>query len=343
MFYLSHLTACPVKEHGFGERDTLVRQPERAPSPLVLPSPDTRTLLQNTVPALYKEYGIETADSDEAEIPLPSSVPVAPGHSAAGLALEAVERLAGLDESIRRSGQYLIYAHDTPEPSFYLTPALLLKKRAGLRQVQPLAISGCGSVSFACAVEMLMCMSAEGDPPGARSIVVVSDQLAPPMPRFWQDHYPYGDAAAACICSPEHGTWEIHDLIIEEWPYLAYQPYAWNEQEIRLHEQLLLERSCTALQRFKDKHSRSFSAIRYALVQHISQAFLHTLSSRLEGISVYKRSYAPACNLLGSDCLISLHELEMRGMILPGETVLLIMAGPLSRVSLMLLRRTEVE
>lgn len=339
MQYLSHISPSRLDASRLG--NSSVHIPQHCEGlPVATPADEAANPLSYTLFALYEEFAVEATRA--AEIQVPAHIPLACNQTASELALAAVEQLIHQCEHLSRSGKYLIYAHETPEPSFYLTPALMLKKCLSLSQIQPVAISHCGSVSLACAVELLACLNDGASPAGeGDSVIVVSDQLAPPMPRFVPDCYPFGDAAVACVSSPSRGTWEVAGLLIEEWPYLTKHPYSWDNENWQVHNETLIQRSLALLERYKQEQPQPFAAIRYAIVQHISEAFVNTLTRTLAGVPVYNRSFAAACNLLGSDCLISMHELEQQVKFLPGDTVLLVMAGPLSRVSLMLLRRTD--
>ncbi len=302
---------------------------------------DSQPSLHHALPMLYDEFAIARAYPGEYSSQIPAGVPIARNQTAAELALEAVEVFVQSDDRRSQYGGYLIYAHDTPEPSFYLTPSLMMKKRLGLKRIQPIAVSDCGSTAFSCAVELLACLGTDATSATADSIIVVSDQLAPPMPRLWHNLYPFGDAAIACIGSPSHGTWEVVDQVIEEWPCLTKQPYTWSEEENSKHHQLLIEHSCATLERYRRTSFMQSDKIRYGIIQQISASFEQAVSLTISDIPIYSRRYASACNLLGSDCLYTLHELEQERAIQPEEEVLLVMAGPLTRVSLMLLRRTD--
>ncbi len=300
--------------------------------------------LQYPLHALHAEYAVPSEAAFSKSCPerlLDTAVPVSIGRSASALALEAAQQLLSREDELRHRCQYLIYGHDTVEPSFYLTPGLFIKKKLGLKQTLPFALSHCGSTVFPAALDMLGALAADRGTEPRPSLVVIGDQCTDPMPRVWFDQYPKGDAAAACACSHTAGEWEVVAVRSEEWPLPTNHPYVWSEREQREQERFLIERSRAMTASFLHEHSSRRKQIRHAIVQRLSPGFTQSLSEVWgDDIGIYRRAYAPDCNLLGSDCLYTLRELERAQITAPGECVVLLTAGPLSRAGVLLLQRT---
>ncbi len=297
---------------------------------------------------------------------------------AAKQALHAIEGMWNQHvspSSMTDACKYLIYGHETLEANFYFTPAIYLKKKLKQKRIQPFSIHAKGSLVLYEAIQMceaLFSSSSDTSLPSLPSqlasisssescaaMFVVSDIIQPPMRRLWLDHYPKGDAATACYISPTHGDWKILHMFADEWPLEHHNPYIWSASLHASHQQMLLERSqqllTTALQQYGTPCSYSCDetinkavtvtpftpSSRYVIMQHMDATFQHTLKATVEqhGGRVFTRESLAECNLLGSDTLYSLQQLEQQVAISVGDVVFLVLAGPIADVAILVLQK----
>lgn len=332
-WYLSHITPYPFYEE----------QPDLLLSggvPQVTRFPPEEPLL-----ALYEQYGMSQQEHTFLKhVPWELKarlVPVSRAESAAHMGTEALRALLDRAPKAREKCRYLVYGHETTEPNFYLTPCLYVKKTLKLKRLLPFALSRCGSCTLPGALELVKTLhpSAPGQA-AAESLFVTADRLCPPHPRYWFDADPKGDAAAACLVSTVGGDWAVVDAVADGWPLASDDPYRWSEADYRRHERRLLAGCRQAVSVLLRRNAADAGRIVLAVPQTLSSTFRRYVEKLLP-YPVYRRTYAAGCNLLGSDCLLSLKEAEDGHLFQPGDCVLLLQAGPLSHLGLLLLRKTN--
>lgn len=95
------------------------------------------------------------------------------------------------------------------------------------------------------------------------------------------------------------------------------------------------------LDQFLQANQIALDQLALIVPQQLSNAFLTAVEQNVGGRRIYRRARHRCCNLLTSDCLVSLAEAVEREQVKPGDIVLLIPAGPLSSLGFVLLKREE--
>ncbi|UFJ42423.1 hypothetical protein LOK74_08030 [Brevibacillus humidisoli] len=299
--------------------------------------------LHSALHALYHEYGLLLANrlmESDANLYRSEQIPVVVGETTAvDLAVQCVEATLAGQQQMRTA--YLLYAHETTVPSLTLTPVLKVKKLTRRKESISFSVSHQGSASFATAINLLSQFYAQSDQAeAAPSIIVAADQISPPQPRLFFTSYPKGDAAVSCLVQPEAGDWRVIAIQSHTWASPHGNPYDWGRREFLATEQVLLHALESMLDRFLGANGTSLDQIDLIVPQHLSDSFFSGVQRLVSGCSaVYRRTNASRCNLLTSDCLISLAEAVVEDRIKRGEYVLLIQAGPISSLGLVLLQR----
>ncbi|MBO8162744.1 MAG: hypothetical protein H0Z34_03365 [Brevibacillus sp.] len=303
---------------------------------------DTASLSQPLF-ALYEEYALPyddwctrlTGDGRYAA----EGIPTAEAVGAADLAIDSVQKL--LAENRLKAGRYLIYAHETIEASLTLTPVLKVKKMCALKETIPFSVSQAGSSSFAAALLLLDCLHATASDDSIQpSLIVTADRLSPPQPRTFFTQYPKGDAAASCLVLAEPDAWEVLACELSTRAMPQGDPYRWKWADFRAAEQAMLDQLPSSIPQFLLNNQFSLADIALVVPQQHSDAFLAHVRAVLKSEALlYRRKTWSRCNLLGSDCLVSLAEAVSNKRIHRHDLVLLIQAGPLASLGFILLRR----
>ncbi|MBM7589636.1 hypothetical protein [Brevibacillus fulvus] len=306
--------------------------------------------LQHPLYALYEEYGLPLDGS-----PLPSAkesewgdtkLPVSFTPGGAELALAAVRQLLATCNPTRPTVKYLLYGHETLEPSITLTPTQKIKKILKLKHTLPFSVCGQGSITVASALRMLHVLEQTDGQAGERlpSLLVTTDQVCPPQPRAFFQQFPKGDSAAACLVAPDEGEWTILDCQFHHWALHHPNPYHWTINDYHQHEATFYKQLTALLPDFLSKNDIGFRDLEWLVPQHLSERFFQETACLAQGACrLYRRELLPECNLLNSDCLISLHELDTGKQVSRGSFVLLVPAGPLASLGFVLLQKNKKE
>ncbi|MDR0267467.1 hypothetical protein [Paenibacillus sp.] len=295
--------------------------------------------------ALHREYKIDQADLGHQADPslLQCQLPVSPDQTMSDLATTAVGQLLFNSEYQAKKSHFLFFCHETTEANLTLTPTLKVKKLCQLKGTTPFSIShtgSCGPIQSLNLIPMLKATLPADEP--MQAIMVVADQLCPPHPRSFYHLYPKGDASAACLLHESEGDWQVVDHWLESWPLPLDNPYLWDEMVFSIFETEFYRRYPLRLAEFIDRNQIQMEQISFVIPQQISERFVSVTENLFSRKApVYRRSYAPQSNLLGSDCFFSLHEASQEGRFCPGDLVLLIQAGPLASLGFLLLQRTN--
>ncbi|WP_341279711.1 hypothetical protein [Paenibacillus sp. FSL H8-0537] len=285
----------------------------------------------NCLFALYEEYDmLDQGLPQRSSLTEPTLISI---QAASDLGLAAALKLSNKEPDLFPQSSLLIYCHETVEPSLYLTPAIKLKKELKMKRTLPFAVSQQGSAAFIGALQTTQILWSDAPPTAQQTAVIITaDQLAPPQMRSSLDVYPKGDCSVACLVSstPREGAYFIESMDIAS--------FVLNKEATG--KDLLLDAASDLLQRAMASWGISYSELRMIIPQSFDST-LHAVLAELSGgqTPIYRRTFAPTCNLLTSDCLVSLEEAHKREKFLVGDLILLLFVGPLHTAGVILLRK----
>lgn len=285
--------------------------------------------------ALNTEYGIDNNYPIVNEISSTSqSIPVSFEKTPSDLGVDSIKKLIELTNANRPS--YLTYCQETNEPSIYLTPALKLKKLLKLKNTIPFSIGYQGSAAFTGAISMLDNLHHNVDS-NKYSIITTTDQVYMPQTRFFGNSYPKGDCSTSSIFSYDTGQYRVLEYSAYSFP-IARNPLKWGCSEYVNFETKLLSYTCDLLKDWIAKNN-----IQWIILQNLSEHFVNTLEGFFKNTpcTLFKRFTAKDCNLLTSDCLVSLKDAETKQIFNINDNILLLQAGSLSHIGLVLLKKEK--
>ncbi|CAM4262697.1 hypothetical protein BAMA_04645 [Bacillus manliponensis] len=285
--------------------------------------------------ALNREYGINNDSPIKNDLNfLSKKIPVSFEKTSSDLGVNSLKKLLEITPASRPS--YLTYCQETNEPSIYLTPALKLKKLLKLKSTIPFSIGYQGSAAFTGALSLLDNLHHNTDS-NKYSIITTTDQVCMPQTRFFLSTYPKGDCSTSSIFSYDTGQYKVLNYCTHSFP-IPGNPLEWNHSDYMDFETQLLSCTYDLLTDWIAKHN-----IQWVIIQNLSERFVNNLENFFEGTpcTLFKRFIAKECNLLTSDCLVSLKDAEAKQVFNINDNILLLQAGPLSHIGLVLLKKEK--
>lgn len=289
----------------------------------------------NPVLSLYEEFNLQNkyqVEASQANELVPDSRSLRPEKTA----LETVQAIKSAKNDLKFD--HLIYCHETVFPSFFLNPSLYLKKMANLKQTLPFSVTLCGSSAFPVALKMLK--SLYTDNPLNPSLIVTSDKVSYPQKRTFFESNPKGDASVSVVISPTLGDWKVCGVSFDRIA-VSKQPNSWNNTDYLQNEDQLVSGIMNKVHDLLKESGLSLGDLNLLVIQNLSKRFYEKMGDFVgNACGVYTRShYAPNCNLLSSDSLMTFSEVCKKRSFKKDQYVLLITAGPISSYGLILLKK----
>ncbi|TVX93853.1 hypothetical protein [Paenibacillus agilis] len=218
------------------------------------------------------------------------------------------------------NASYLCYCHETVVPAIIYMPSFQLAQALGHARTMPLAIGQHGSLACILGLRWLERMLLKDE--SSHAVLTIIDQMVYPFSRRHWNGYLKADMAMWCRVSSQGGEFEV--LSYEDKPaYLATDMFDWTSEDYdQAIDGLVQQLESSIKQR---EHVRADLMI----VQHVSANWMSEVERIADqaGIALYIRSEWTEVNGLGSDPFLTLQEAVNTGMLVSGQTALLVFAS----------------
>ncbi|UFJ42451.1 hypothetical protein LOK74_08175 [Brevibacillus humidisoli] len=261
-------------------------------------------------------------------------IPVYSGGSHSDLALELLD--SKRDQLPLPEIDLFLYAHESVEASDSVLPALKIRNILGMRRCLPFSLGFQGSLASLSAMEIADAFIRVESV--RRLLLVTVDCIVPPFPRSVHSGYPKGDSAAGILLASGCGDYQVAGYRIM--PHCLPKPVQqWDVSDYEEAEQQLIQLAAALI----DELTGGTPRPDWLVVQSVSAAFTAALCQMADSfnITVKLRQGWEQVNLLGSDPIVTLRQMEELGEVWDGQWIVMLWASIDHGLGAVLLRKTE--